>query len=285
MKQLLLKFIFMLYCLSAHGQHTVTVEAEFIYYVPDNESLSEARRTAVEKAKLKALATEFGTTVSGVNIMRIDQTDTDFLSINSTEVKGEWIEDLGEPVFQKDFEGEQLVLKVKVRGLARKVVAATIDFKAQVLCNGTNDKKHASTHFRHGGDLYLSFQSPVSGYLAVYLIDAEQNVFCLLPYEGQTEGIYTVEANRRYVFFNRAEAPDRDLPYVQDYHLACAANHENNQIYVIFSPNRFSKAVDDKSLDDQPRSLSYPDFNQWLVNNRRVDAAMNVRLFLVEISK
>ena len=82
----------------------------------------------------------------------------------------------------------------------------SIDLQTVILRNGI-DEKSASTDFKDGDDLFLSFQSPVNGYLSVYLVDAENNAYCLLPYRAQQAGIYKVEANRRYLFFKETSAP------------------------------------------------------------------------------
>ena len=191
--------------LSVLAQKTKTVEAEYIYRAPDNVTIEQARRTALERAKIQAIADEFGTIVQQVNTTRVQneggESTTDFFSIGGSEVKGEWIETIGEPEFTTSYEDNMLVVICKVKGKAREIVSAQIEFKARVLRNGTDDK-YEDDVFKNGDDLYLSFVAPVSGFLAVYLIDAEKQAYCLLPYRSQSEGIYAVEANKRYLFFN-----------------------------------------------------------------------------------
>jgi len=41
----------------------------------------------------------------------------------------------------------------------------------------------------------------VAGSLCVYLVDEDQNAFCLLPYANQQSGAQAIEANKDYVFF------------------------------------------------------------------------------------
>lgn len=43
------------------------VHGEYTYHVPDNVSLEEGKRTALERAKIQALADAFGTLVSQNN--------------------------------------------------------------------------------------------------------------------------------------------------------------------------------------------------------------------------
>lgn len=272
--------------LTVFAQKLKTVEGEYTYHAPENVTMEQAKRTALDRAMIQALADEFGTIVSQSNATRVEnkngQTDIDFLSIGGSEVKGEWIEALGEPQYNIRYEGDMLIVSVKVKGKAREIVSAGIDFQARILRNGTEDK-FESDQFRSGDDLYLSFQSPASGYLAVYLIDAENQAYCLLPYRNQTEGIYPIKANQRYLFFNIKEASLQERPYVDEYVMTCERESEQNQIYIIFSPNQFVKATDNFSDSHLPRELSYADFQKWLLKCRKHDNNMRLALQLITI--
>ena len=263
------------------SQKMKTVEGEYTYRVPENITVEQAKRTALDRAMIQALADEFGTIVSQSNTTRIEnkngKSDIDFLSIGGSEVKGEWMETIGNPVFDIRYEGDMLIVYCKVKGKAREIVSAGIDFQAHILRNGTDDK-FESDQFRGGDDLYLSFKSPVSGYLAVYLIDAENQAYCLLPYRNLTEGIYPIQANQRYTFFNIKEAPLQERPFVDEYVLTCERESEQNQIYIVFSPNQFVKAVDNDSNDLLPRELGFADFQKWLVKCRKHDKDMNLMI-------
>ena len=275
-------------CLTAFAQRTKTVEAEYTYHAPENVTLEEARRTALTRAKLQAIADEFGTIVQQTNATRISnqdgQSQVDMLSIGGSEVKGEWIETLGEPDYRISYEQGMLVVTCKVKGKAREIVSAQIDLQTHVLRNGTEDK-YESDIFKSGDDLYLSFQSPVKGFLSVYLVDDDAQAFCLLPYRNQQDGIYSIEDNHSYVFFHEKSAPIEERRIVDEYTMTCSRQTEHNQIYVIFSPNPFAKASDESTSDELPRQLSYKDFQQWLVKQRKHDTTMNVRMIPINISK
>ena len=274
--------------LTALAQKLKTVEGEYTYHAPENVTMEQAKRTALDRAMIQALADEFGTIVSQSNATRVEnqngQTNIDFLSIGGSEVKGEWIETIGDPIYNIRYEGDMLVVSVKVKGKAREIVSAGIDFQAKVLRNGTDDK-FESDQFRSGDDLYLSFTSPVSGYLAVYLVDADNQAYCLLPYRNQTDGIYPVKANQRYLFFNVKEAPQNERSYVDEYVMTCSRLSEQNHIYVIFSPNQFVKATDNKSNATLPRELKFEDFQRWLTKCRKHDKEMNLRMIPIIIKK
>lgn len=266
MKYILL-LLSVLFTIHVFSQKMKTVEGEYTYHAPENVTLEEAKRIALDRAKIQALADAFGTIVSQTNATHVQNrngsSDIDFLSVGGSEVKGEWIETVGEPQYDISYEQGMLVVKVSVKGKVREIVSAQIDIKAKVLRNGTEDK-FESDEFRDGDDLYLSFVSPVSGYLAVYLVDAEQKAYCLLPYRGQTDGIYKVEANRRYLFFNIKEAPPQERQYVDEYVMTCSRSSEHNLIYVIFSPQPFMKAVDEEGEKNQIRILRISDLQKWL---------------------
>lgn len=268
------------------AQKVKTVEAEYTYYAPENVTLEEAKRTALDRAMKQAIADEFGTIVEQSNATRVEnkdgKTSLDFLSIGGSEVKGEWIETIGKPVYNIRYEENVLVVNCRVKGKAREIVTAQIDFKAKVLRNGTEDK-FESDQFHSGDDLFLSFHSPVNGYLAVYLVDASNQAYCLLPYRGQTDGIYSIKANQRYLFFNIKEAPQAERPYVDEYVMTCSRSSEQNQIYVIFSPNQFVKAVDNQSNASLPRELKFEDFQKWLAKCRKHDKEMNLRMIPITI--
>ncbi len=287
MKPILL-LLSVLFTLPVFSQKMKTVEGEYTYHAPENVTLEEAKRIALDRAKIQALADAFGTIVSQTNATHVQNrngsSDIDFLSIGGSEVKGEWIETVGEPQYNISYEQGMLVVKVSVKGKAREIVSAQIDIKAKVLRNGTEDK-FESDEFRDGDDLYLSFVSPVSGYLAVYLVDAEQKAYCLLPYRSQTDGIYKVEANRRYLFFNIKEAPPQERQYVDEYVMTTPQATEQNTLYLIFSPKLFTKATDCHIDEVLPRELDFEDFQKWMTKHRKHDDKMSTTILPITITR
>ena len=282
-------FILLLLPLTVFAQRVKTVEGEYTYHAPENVTIEQARRIALERAKIQALADEFGTIVQQQNITRVENSNgestTDFFSVGGSEVKGEWLADEDEPEYEIRYEDNMLVVTCRVKGKARELVSAKIDFQARVLRNGTEDKFEDS-EFYAGDDLYLSFLSPVKGYVAVYLIDADRQAYCLLPYRSQSEGAYVVEDDRRYVFFSAKDVPQQERAFVDEYNMTCDKDEEHNLIYVVFSPNEFTKAVD-RAADSEilPRQLSHKELQEWLAKCRKYDKEMNVQSFPMTIKK
>lgn len=263
-----------LFALPALAQRTEKVRAEYIYHAPENISLEEAKRIALERAKIQAIADEFGTIVSQNNTTMVSncngESSSDFFSLGGSEVKGEWIETIGEPSYDINYEQGMLVVKAIVSGRIREIVSAQIDIKAEVLCNGT-DLKFARTDFKNGDDLYLYFQSPVDGYLAVYLLDEViQMVYCLLPYKSSSEAVTSIEHDKPYIFFSAKHAGDK-AHLVDEYTMTCNSSVERNTIYVVFSPNEFVKANSKNVEELLPQELTFEEFQKWLVRGRNRD--------------
>lgn len=286
MKKLFLLLSFISFVVSVHAQKLKTIEGEYTYHAPENVTLEQAKMTALDRAKIQALAEEFGTIVSQYNTTIVEnqneQSSIDFSSISGSEVKGEWIETTGEPIYNIMYEGDMLVVSVKVKGKAREIKGAKIDFEARVLRNGIEDR-FESDQFVSGDDLYVSFRSPVKGFLAIYLLDAERQAYCLLPYRGQQDGIYAISANNRYLFFNENVARQEEQEFVEEYVMTCGKNLEKNNIYIIFSPNQFIKATDSDKGETLPRELAYEAFQKWLTECRKHDEKLSVQMFPITI--
>ena len=212
------------------------------------------------------------------------KSNVDFISLGGSDVKGEWIETIGTPVFKTEIHGEQLVVRVKIRGKIREITSANVDFSAHILRNGIEDKFEDDV-FKSGDDLFLSFVSPVSGYVVVYLVDASNTAFCLLPYQNQEQGNVTVKANERYVFSSTKLASESLRQFTDEYTMTCSHKQELNQIYVVFSQNPFVKAVDSKNTELLPRELSNKDFQKWLSINRIKDKFMTYKRYSLVINK
>ena len=265
----------------AVAQKTERVTATYTYYAPEHVSIEEARRVALQRAQLQAIADAFGTIVTQSNATRVrnenGKSDVSLLSLGASEVRGEWLRTDGEPEYDIAYKDGMLAVTVRVKGVIREIVNAAVDFQAKVLRNGTEDRFEGE-EFRNGDDLYLSFRSPVDGFLTVYLLDAEGTAYCLLPYRNDTGGRVAIEGNRHYVFFSLDDVPAEERSIVDEYTMTCSRDGELNQIYVIFSPQLFTKAVDYAGEGLQPRELPYEEFQEWLFKCRKQDPEMRVEV-------
>lgn len=277
------------------AQRTEKWCGEYTYYGSLSETPEFAKQRALEKLQIKAAEEVFGLSVTQTNITHANvnngSSSIDFTSIGGSDVNGEWIETLGEPEYDVSIEKDFLVVTVKACGRVREIVSAPVDFKALLLRNGTDDK-FQDADFKEGDDLYLSFTSPVAGYLAVYLLDDDGEAYCLLPYSNMQDGVFPIDANKRYVHFSEKHAPEGlSSALVEELYLTCDKALEHNQLYIIFSPNRFTKVADEVGgLDTEtnlilPRHLDNRRFHSWLAKCRKRDKEMRVDKRIITITK
>lgn len=272
------------------SQKTVKVSATYTYYAPETMSVEEAKRVALERAKIQAIADEFGTVVSQSTSTVVTnengKSDTRFFSTGGSDVKGEWIETIGETEYDIEFKDHFLVVACTIRGKAREITQAKIDFVAKTLRNGTT-LKYESTEFRDGDDMYLYFQSPINGYLSVYLLDeTTQTVYNILPYKTQKETSYPIIAGKEYILFSRKDADKSERAIIDEYKLTCDNNKEFNTLYILFSPSIIGKRNGfDSTIDDIPESISYIDFKQWLSKTMAKDKSVQLQEINISISK
>lgn len=270
------------------AQDTKRVRAEYTYHASEEVTMVQAKKIALERAKLQAIADEFGTVVSQTNTTVLSAkngaSSQAFFSLSGSEVKGEWIETIGEPEYEISYEQDMLVVKATVEGRIREIIAAQIDFDAEVLCNGT-ELKFANTDFKSGDDLYLYFKSPVDGYLTVYLLEElTQMTYCLLPYKNSSEAVTSVKGGESYIFFSAKCAGDNNPDLVDEYEMTSSATIERCIIYAIFSPNEYVKANSDDVKELLPRELSFEEFQKWLAKNRTRDIKMGVKTIPITIT-
>ena len=286
------KYLFCLFCaslftLSLYAGDIERVSATYEYITDQAVSQKDIESTAFERAKLKALEDKFGLDVSAVTSSFIsnanESSQTNVFSIGGTSVRGEWIETLTEKVLDKRFVDGFWFVKVRVEGRARNNSVEKTDIRYTFVRDVQDIETPVS--FRDGNDLFMRFSSPAAGSLCVYLVDEEQNAFCLLPYADNTTVAQSVEANKDYIFFS-----EKFDSKAQEYTVNCQRSSEQNALYVIFSPNTFTKAHDQQSGknwrdEPMPRQLSYEAFLKWLAKNQTKDPQMVVRREIISIRK
>lgn len=268
----------------------ISITYEYISDNP-NETPEQAEQAAIQMAQQKALEEHFGLDVVGITStmqrnrqegQKVSST-SDVFSLRETSVRGEWIETTSQKVLEKTFEKGFWHVKVYIAGRARNHSTDKPEIQYAFI-NNAHDKQNRDQYY-DGDDIFLRFTSPISGALCVYLVDAEQNAYCLLPYQSSTIGYQKINANQEYLFFSTSTDPNAD-----EYTLNTMQSSEQNALYVIFSPNTFTKAIDQQAgknwRDEQlPRFLSYEDLMKWLARNQTRDENMVVRREVVTIRK
>ena len=294
LKRVAITFALIFLSLMSSAQRVVTTSGIFTHYADMSVSPAQAEITAIERAKIDLIEKAFGTVIGVSNYSRVinegDKSSIQFLSLGESEVKGEWIETIGQPKIDHEFVNNLQVITVSIRGKIREIKSAKIEVEAKVLRNGIADK-YESDSFKDGDDFFISFKSPVDGYLAIYLYDLS-GVNRLLPMKYSGHSAYFVSADTKYVFFangiSRYDeiASGNQSAIHSDYGLTCDAESELNRIYIIFSPNKFTTPNDIISdVATAPASTDFEGFQKWLSRCRKRDDEMILRIRDVVINK
>ena len=287
MKRVFLVILYLYSLGTLIAQSVINVSGEYTYVAPVNVSIEDAKRIALERARLQCLADRFGTMVNQSNSTIIHSVDgnseVSHFSLGGTEVKGEWLGDTKPPVYKISYDeaNESNVVYVKVYGKARAIAGDKIDLSIKILCNGITPRHERETLYE-GDQLFLSFISPVSGYVCVYLVDEELNVYCLLPYEDSRYGAQPVEANQNHLFFSKELSPEPQI--VDEYVMSCTHNGESNVFFIIFSPNELTKAIDHSSYSSLYQ-LTYEGLQEWLLDIQIRDPKVQVVRRTIIINK
>lgn len=276
MKRKLL-ILFIMYTATVTAQKTVTACGDYTYVVPEHISLEVAKQIAIEKAQIQCIADEFGTIVgqsTSINIVNKNgKTDISNVSFGVSEVNGEWLGFVKEPEIETIYQDNTLVVHVSICGKIRESVNSTTDIKVQILCNGIEDRNERES-FYEGDQLFISINTPVSGYLCIYMVDENLNAYNILPYFSNSQGSQYVEANKRNIFFSKQFIQDDEI--VDEYAMSCSHNGEVNKFVIIFSPNKFIKPSDLADKQKNLREISYDQLQSWILKSRVKDKDMTI---------
>ena len=280
--------------LVSSAQKTVVASGSYTYYAPMNVTPDQAELTAIERAKIDIIEKEFGRVVGVRNYTEVanqgDNSYVKFLSLGESEVQGEWLETIGKPDINHDFADNLQVITVSIVGRIREIKTTKVDFDSKILRNGVSDR-YESSEFKDGDDFFVSFLTPVDGYVAIYLYDLS-GVNRLLPMKYSGHPAYFVSADTKYVFFADGISRYDDISKKNqnaihsDYGLTCSGESEINRVYVLFSPNRFTTASDSIPDDETtPASIGFNDFQKWLSRCRKRDKEMSLKICDIIIRK
>lgn len=295
-KRVFVFFFFSLLVCVGFAQKVKTVEATYRYIVPPTVPIADAINHAIEQARLQAIANKFGTTVAQTNLTQIKtkngESNMEFNSLNESLVRGIWIEDIKREI-EKNYDEKTDIMTItcKIKGKARERIASSIMLEAKVLRNEP-DKRFESNEFKDGDQLFLEFKSPADGYIAVYLVDTKKEATCLLPYPTDTDGKMEVVHGQEYIFFSKAHDPNasKQDDFIRRPSKVTSVrlyndldNHEINQIYIIFSTNPFTKAVD--TMENGVGHLSEDELNNWLSHTSGQDPEMIIEKKVIFVNK
>lgn len=280
MRYYFLILLFLLISLYSLGQRVVNICGEYKYIVPENVSLAEAKAIAIERARLTAIANEFGTTVSQTNLatthIENGTTRNDFLSLGETEVKGDWLGDIKEPEIRPVYENNQLVIYASVCGKVRELKTAEVELRMQIMSNGIETER-----FKNNDKVAIRFKSPVNGYVAIFVRDDNAGIVsCMLPYANENGKARVVKNSKEYIYLS---TDDPIYPYQEETILVTNKKVEFNTFVLVFAETEFAMPLSD--MGEFVPELSVESFQRWLRKNRINDKTMQTIEKTIQINK
>lgn len=256
------------------AQKIRTASGSYTYVIPEDQTISEAKQTAMDQCKKIILQNTFGTYIHSTEIAHMEDGADHYLQESVSDVKGEWIETIGEPKFMASVIDGQFLISVSITGKIREIVFAQTEINTH-LARKYNDTYRQSNTFTNGDNFYLTLKTPVPGYVVVYLTDAT-TATCLLPYPTLSMGCVPVKPDIDYVFFAQDKGYDNLPVYSVNAYVALTSRKvEVNRVHVLFSTTPFAKAPGQK--DNRLETLPIRDFQKWLARVRNQDPNMVVK--------
>ncbi len=186
----------------------------YSYHAESNESIDEAKKKAADFARIEAIDSKFHSFVdqqtSSISVSEGEKNFSSFVHESGTSIKGEWLGDeKGYPRYDIKYENNRLVVSSTVCGEAREIKQALVQTKIKFFRNGISSKDEAVENlFKNEDEFYISFTSPVDGYLAIYLQDKD-TVYCMLPYQN-SKGFFQFKQIKSIYFFQKMQYRKRN---------------------------------------------------------------------------
>jgi len=301
MVRLLTIVILFIACL-AYGQEVVETSGEAQVKVERNMSKEDAMEEARQQAMIIAIEKVFGSYVEQDSDISIEDGQANFKIIGHSLVKGDWLKTINEK-FKEDsriIKGDlgketETWINCKIKGVVREITKpdTRLNFKP-LSCPEMNCHTYS---FYDGTPLYLSFSSPVDGFLSVYIVEPSNIALRILPYQSMPKkylNAVPVEADIKYTFFANSEEYNyfEGFPYllIDEIIMETELKKEHYDLYVIFSSNPFEKPLlldqiveEDKDLI--PKNLGLIEFEEWLQETRIYDSEFQYQRITLTVLK
>jgi hypothetical protein len=300
-------FVFIILISINHRGFTQKVKVAIVtetMRVESNISLDACKKKLLESARINAVIQAFGEVIMQGNSMYVrnvqDGTEaksqTVFNQISDTYVNGEWLEDVDEPVFKKIVKNNEDWLEIKLKCKVRELPKNKIDFEVKTL--SCPEIKCKTDMFNDGQDFFVSFKSPVDGYLSIYLeVPNEQMSYRIFPYKKQNAATCVkVNGDEEYILFsdklNKFSFISNSLIDNLMLSLADGKSAEQNALVVIFSPSEIldKPILEDKSENSNenqlqiPMSISIKEFEEWVLRTKRKDENISTLKTFISIN-
>lgn len=301
--------MFCLSTFSVDGQNIDIVKGSASLEWPSSESLESIRKKCEDLAIINGIEKQYGQVIFQGNSTYIKnetkgtkvESSSSFSSISNRLVKGEFVKEIS-----KEFKEPEKKVKIDGNYEIRREVICNITFEAK-------EKKEApiniktftssceneavkckTTSFYDGENVYLTINSPNSGFVNIYLDQEIEGVhICnrFLPSENSLlifEGGVPINADIEYVFFSKNTLIKVEGLKTLPFNVAVAGGKEFSRLFVIFSKKTLNKpSIYEIKVTDEfkkkypgyelPKGLKTEEFNAWLGNERALNNEIEVK--------
>lgn len=270
---------------SVFAQKIRNTSGTALFRLEEDMSKDDLKDKLRRHAIINAIEREYGTYVTQESFVDIDDGRTNFRIFGKTTIRGEWLK-----TTQEDFREEmrktkdgrrnrhELWMSLKIKGKVRELSQPDIEFN---YFTSNCRKEICKTSFFENGELmYFHFNTPVNGYLSIYVVENDE-AFRLLPYQNMPvkySNSVPVMTDKDYVFFS----PYGENDYFDDFstHLIdemvmlTEKEKEYVNLYLVFSTEEYTKPSLTNSEKDPgvnyetPKSLRASTLTNWLESNR-----------------
>ena len=248
--------------------YPVHAKDSLVIDIHSSKTLSEALTECIRKAQIQAIKDRFGTNLSEdkkLNTSTIDGVSSQsFMATMSENLKGSWLRETQEPIILVDYKEGTLKFIAEVWGEGIEITKANIDIKWNIL----NEEGKASNSFISGDRLFIRFRSPISGYVAIYILD-ENTAYCCIPFPE--EGFHPVKGGQQYTWVSKEDHIHQDIQLTTEKDL------EEYDVVLIYSPKSFSKTDEQTGDSRTPSSLPSKNFKKWLQKIQLEDTDMVIK--------
>ncbi|MEY2793074.1 MAG: hypothetical protein RJA76_1066 [Bacteroidota bacterium] len=294
--------------LKGYSQKEVHASGEYSFKIEKDQTFNQAKELVIEQAKINAIEKAFGRVIINGNTSYVQndaskgksESNSKFNFFSDSFVKGEWLRDTSKPNISIQTVGEDQWIFAKVQGIVREITTQAVGFKL-FTCNCLSINCNTNI-FNNNQEFYVGFQSPVSGYLALYLEDLSiGETSKILPYElsEKNVGSVKIEKNKFYWFFSKKNDSLDESNKVDEMTFKIAENNlaEYYKLYILFSEIPFISPIFSNDNEDRlnekikksgytlPKSLDNTSFLSWLQKFRGTNKKVQFDIRYLSLKK
>ncbi|NLR92653.1 hypothetical protein [Flammeovirga agarivorans] len=282
-----LSLLIILFSNPIFGQKIKKVKAKITEPLTDNITVAEFKQNLLLKAQIQALADEFGTNIASGSDLKIDNSGTDMITLNSSLVKGEWVKTV--QVNYTWFLQEQTpYLSCEVEGKGRAITTQKVPIEVELL--SCNQQSNCETkQFKENQSLYTTVNSAQEGYINIYMREEDQ-VYRLFPYSSTSnneELITKIQSDKKYLFFDSKKASEfngltsRD---VDELRLSTMGKDRLfNRLYIIYSKTPIQKPV--LTTQNGIKTISPEKFQEWITESKTANTTFQDQIIYFSIEQ